>query len=180
MALIVLHVSQGGRNGLGELWEALLGASLWDSGLLPFLWISMTLQYYLLLGLALPKILVLLVPAMPHVQRRKAVGQGLCPVSTAWLAQPGSICCWAGWELCWGVQECPVSTGHCSVTTVRELCGPAEGQLCDHPLQAAAESLPFCQGRRDFSALSISCPVLLLTFTWVFMSSESHCSPFSS
>lgn len=76
MALIVLHVSQGGRSGLGELWEALLGTSLWDSGLLPFLWSSMPLQSYLLLGSALPKILVLLVSAMLRVQSQKDVRMG--------------------------------------------------------------------------------------------------------
>lgn len=72
MASIVLHVSQGGRSGLRGLWEALLGTSLWDSGLLPFLWSLMTLQSYLLLGLALPKILVLLVSVMPVCRARGA------------------------------------------------------------------------------------------------------------
>lgn len=54
-----------------ELWEALLGASLWDSGLLCFLWSLMTLQSYLLLGLALPKILTLLVSVMPVCRARR-------------------------------------------------------------------------------------------------------------
>lgn len=60
---------------------------------------------------------------------------------------------------------------------LRELHGPPTGQLCDHPLWAAAGPLPFCQGRRDFPASSISCHVLLLTSMWIFMSSESHCCP---
>lgn len=91
----------------------------------------------------------------------------------AWLG--GLICCWDGWELCLWAQKCPVSAGHRNITTVQKgLHGPAKGQLCDQPLQAAVGFLPFCQGWRDFPASSTSCYVLLLTSTWIFMSSESH------
>lgn len=95
-----------------------------------------------------------------------------------WLGGPGSICCWDGWGLCLWAQKCPVPAGYMNVTTVRsclkEIHRPPKGQLCDHPLQAAVGSLPFCQGWKDFPASSISCPILLLTSMWIFMSSESH------